>query len=622
MKKMLVLTFMTAVFFLMSPALSQAASDFGSVQAKVSEKCNYDPKTQEGKFIPYQTGNCLLSNVALELEVPAEIVKAVATKESVDWQQFDANGDPIISGDGGIGIMQITVYPAGDKELLERNAVFNIYSGVKRLKDYMIVPIGTGKPAPVVQGDDPAAYLERWYFSALRYNGIKPKNSPLLICGGDGSRNSGAYQEELYSLLQSDSGKGIQDITTRISHIDMAPSDFSYTCGSADNIIFNKTSFTLNGPMTETKHLFNKNDTLITYNDDTADPKIRSGATGSAPLVKAGKGIAVKTAGEFVYDTASGSTNQFVWYPVQLKDSQTKGYIASSYLKRVTTRLAGDNRYNTAIEISKEGWKQSGTVVIATGQNFADALSGTPLAAKYNAPLLLVNSNPNAANTAVFNEIKRLKATKAILLGGSNVVSSTTENTLKELGLSVSRIAGSDRYVTSAKIAEQLSSATAVLAIGDNFADAVSIAPFAAKNGHPILLTRKSSIPTAVKPALAAANKAYVIGGESVISKEVFDSLAGKNPVRLSGKDRYATSKVIAQELPLGNNEIFAATGENFPDALSGAVLASKNNSSILLVKPTKPGLDVIDIYQSVTILGGPTLITPKMESDMINLLK
>ncbi|UOK57826.1 cell wall-binding repeat-containing protein [Bacillus sp. OVS6] len=511
--------FMSVVFVFLLPSLSQASTpDFNSVQQKVSQKCKYNPQTEYGKFIPYQTGNCLLTNAALELEVPAEIVKAVATKESIDWQQFK-NGEPILSGDGGIGIMQITVYPAADEENLKKNAIFNIYSGVKRLKDYLTVPVGSNQSAPLVQKDDPAAsYLERWYFSALRYNGIKPENSPLAICEGNGERNSGAYQEELFELIKTDEGKGIQDINTKIALIDMKPADFTYTCKTSENITFNKTDFKLNAQMTETKHLFNKNDTLITFNEDAADPKIRQGATGSSPVVKAGKGIVVKPTGEFVYDSSAGSSNHFVWYPVQVKDSQTKGYVASSYLKRILTRLEGASRYHTAAEISKEGWKQSDTVVLATGRDFPDALSGTPLAAKYHAPLLLIDGKSKTIqsknNLPAKQEITRLGAKKVIILGGNGAIPLEVEGELRGLGLSVTRISGSNRFETSAKIAESLPSTTAIVATGRNFPDAISVAAYASKKGYPILLSEVDTIPEKIKKSLTTISKTVVIGGK------------------------------------------------------------------------------------------------------------
>jgi len=62
-----------------------------------------------------------------------------------------------------------------------------------------------------------------------------------------------------------------------------------------------------------------------------------------------------------------------------------------------THRLQGEDRYKTAIAISTAGWTTSENVVLATGQNFPDALSATPLAKQLNAPILLVGKTFDSA---------------------------------------------------------------------------------------------------------------------------------------------------------------------------------------------------------------------------------
>ncbi|WP_191566689.1 cell wall-binding repeat-containing protein [Metabacillus idriensis] len=622
---------MSILFLLVLPSFSQASvPEFNVVESKVKQVCKYDPQAQKGKDIPYQTANCLLTNVALELEVPAEIVKAVTTQEKGDWQQFE-NGQPIVSDDGGIGMMQITVYPAKDEEALKNNAIFNIYSGVKILNNYLTAPIKSNQSAPLIQKDDPSFFLEKWYFSIMRYNGIKPINSPLAICNGNNGRNLDAYQEEVFNLIKTVSGG--QDINTKVHLLEMDAADFTYTCGSSENINFNKTDFKLNAPLTETKHQFNKNDTLITFNEDVETPRVRKEPRGGSPIVTSGKDILVKTTGSFVYDSGSASLNQFVWYPVQIKNSETKGYVASSYLKRILTRLEGENRYQTAVEISKEGWKQSDTVVIATGSDYPDALSGTPLAAKYDAPLLLVDKRPASSgslpakyNALTKQEISRLKAKKAIILGDVGVVPKAFENELINMGLTVSRIAGANRYETSAKIAEYLSSDTAIVTYGKGFPDAISVASYASKKGIPILLTDKSSLPEETKNALTRFNQSIVIGSDAVITNAVYNQLP--KPKRYGGNNRFETSKIVAEQLKLGQNEVFIATGMDYPDALSGAVLAAKLNASILLLDNrgkyyyNEPLKETIDQFPSATILGSESAIGTSLENDIINLVK
>lgn len=80
-------------------------------------------------------------------------------------------------------------------------------------------------------------------------------------------------------------------------------------------------------------------------------------------------------------------------------------------------RLSGSDRIETSLKISQNGWKNGAdTVVIAQGYGYADALCATPLAKKYNAPIIL--SRQDALGSDTIAEIKRLNAKKAFVIGG------------------------------------------------------------------------------------------------------------------------------------------------------------------------------------------------------------
>ena len=85
-----------------------------------------------------------------------------------------------------------------------------------------------------------------------------------------------------------------------------------------------------------------------------------------------------------------------------------------------TVRLAGSNRYSTAVAISKATFPTANAVFLATGSNFPDALAGTPSAAKRVAPLLLANGGCLTADTVA--EIQRLGASTVYVLGGTGAV--------------------------------------------------------------------------------------------------------------------------------------------------------------------------------------------------------
>lgn len=237
------------------------------------------------------------------------------------------------------------------------------------------------------------------------------------------------------------------------------------------------------------------------------------------------------------------------------------------------TRISGDSRYETAIEISTKGWSSATTVIIASGENFPDALAGAPLAKKLNAPILLVK--PTSVDSKVLEEIKRLGATKAIILGGT--ISANVESILEKNLSSVDRIAGKSRYETSEKIAELVGGSTAVVVNGSSFADSLAIASYAAQKGMPILLTSTTEVKFEKKHA-----NYIVIGGEKAISKSVLTQL---NATRISGSDRYETAKAIVDKFyPATGTTPLVASGVSYPDALSGSVLAAKQGLPVLLV--------------------------------------
>ncbi|KIL51141.1 cell wall-binding repeat-containing protein [Jeotgalibacillus campisalis] len=259
-----------------------------------------------------------------------------------------------------------------------------------------------------------------------------------------------------------------------------------------------------------------------------------------------------------------------------------------------TYRISGMDRYETSANLSYEGWETSNIAVLATGSNYPDALSATPLAYKYDAPLLLTTGKSLPAS--IKEEITRLGVKEVYVIGGISIISAEVEKQLKGLGVSkITRISGADRYETSVKIAKKIGSSEGiVVAAGQSFADALSIAPVAAILETPILLTKKNELPNSVKDyvkTLGSENFSFVIGGEGVISKKVMSSLP--DPERLSGADRYETNSEIisyfADAEILDMDYPFIATGKNFPDALSASAFAAATFNGVILTDPVSP---------------------------------
>lgn len=257
-----------------------------------------------------------------------------------------------------------------------------------------------------------------------------------------------------------------------------------------------------------------------------------------------------------------------------------------SFASDVTNkRLGGKDRFEVAVNVSKQGWAKSDTVILANYLAFADALSASPLAYQKNAPILL--THPDKLTGTSETELKRLGAKKVIIVGGPPSVSSNVSKRLEQLGISWERIGGHDRYEVAYNVSKKLNATdTAVVAYGLVFSDALSIAPYAAKNGYPILLTKTNELPPETEKALKenGIKKTVVSGGEPSVGQAVFSKLP--SPTRMGGKDRYEVSANIAKTLGFAGNNAFVATGLTFADALTGSVLAAKMDAPMLLTRP------------------------------------
>jgi putative cell wall-binding protein len=87
----------------------------------------------------------------------------------------------------------------------------------------------------------------------------------------------------------------------------------------------------------------------------------------------------------------------------------------------LVSRLAGADRYATAATIARSLPRTPKQVFLATGQGFADALTGAPAAAAVGAPVLLVP--PTCIPAPVEAELSRLQHPPMTLLGGVSVLS-------------------------------------------------------------------------------------------------------------------------------------------------------------------------------------------------------
>lgn len=292
----------------------------------------------------------------------------------------------------------------------------------------------------------------------------------------------------------------------------------------------------------------------------------------------------------------------------------TQEYILSNnispakYLKRVSApveKLAGNTEYDTAVAVSKKGWPNgSKTVIIVNGDIIADGISATPLAATYDAPLLIVKKDtlPQAIN----EELKRLSPEEIIVVGGVNTISDSVYNTIKSnTNAKMSRIWGNDRNETSLKVAQKIDADHDVnkVFISNGFKgdiDALTIAAKAGEEKQPIILTNKTTIPTETYSWMKSESltNAYFIGGPDTLDTEIIHKMADiTKPTsgsiyhnRVYGADRHETNaKVMEKFYPQSDlDAVLVARSDKLADALIAGPLAAKLNSPILITPTTK----------------------------------
>ncbi|GAA1172275.1 hypothetical protein GCM10009584_11510 [Ornithinimicrobium humiphilum] len=278
-------------------------------------------------------------------------------------------------------------------------------------------------------------------------------------------------------------------------------------------------------------------------------------------------------------------------------------------------RALGTDRYSTAAELAVENFEPGvGTVFVGSSLDFPDALSGAALAGALDAPVLL--TRPDLVPAATRMALQTLAPERIVILGGSGAISPAVEQRLAGYAPVVERIAGTDRYATSAAVAAEYDSADVVfLAAGTAFADALSATAPAGVEQAPVLLTRPDHLPASVRGELdrLRPQTVVVVGGELAVSEQVAAAAGayGADVVRISGADRYATSAAVAAEFfPTPTDHALLANGLNFPDALASGPVAAHYQSPVLLTRPG--GLPasvlgaVVDLRaQEITIAGG-----------------
>lgn len=294
-------------------------------------------------------------------------------------------------------------------------------------------------------------------------------------------------------------------------------------------------------------------------------------------------------------------------------------------------RVFGASRYSTAIKIAQRAYPGTSTaVVLASGEAYADALAGSAVAGALDGPVLL--SARDSVSSELLAELGRLKPTKVYIMGGSAAISPEVEARIKSAlpSATISRVKGADRYGTALEAAEFVSAidppSTVIVASGMSWPDAAVASALAFGRAYPILYSASDGLSAAAKAYLttAAPAKTLVIGGESVLSAKVASDIqaaTGKAPERLWGKSRYATAAAVANYEIYDEfytfGDVYLATGEAYPDALTGGVLAGKLRHPLTLTARDSVPASTATFLRSLSIsklwlFGGTAAISAK----------
>lgn len=274
-----------------------------------------------------------------------------------------------------------------------------------------------------------------------------------------------------------------------------------------------------------------------------------------------------------------------------------------------TSRLAGGDRYATAVEVSRSRFGPGVPVVwVASGRDFPDALAAGAAAAEDGGPVLLVDGGRVPESTA--GELQRLGPGRILVAGGPAAVPDSAVEQLRGYA-PVTRTSGGDRYATAAAVSGAAfdSAGVAYVASGERFPDALSGVPAANADRAPLLLVSRDAVPGATEGELRrlGVRRVVLLGGTGVVSGGVESQLraiAGEVQ-RVAGADRYATSALVSSRTFQGGVPVLLATGASAADALAGGPAAT---GPVLLVRSNCIPAEVAAELRrlgSVTLLGG-----------------
>lgn len=217
-----------------------------------------------------------------------------------------------------------------------------------------------------------------------------------------------------------------------------------------------------------------------------------------------------------------------------------------------------------------------------------------------------------------------MTALAALLLAASTALTATSAQAAE-----TSRLAGANRYQTASAVAQAAypdGAGTAVLARGDEFADALAAAALAGTRDAPVLLTRPGDLPVTTRRSLddLGVSHVVIVGGRRAVGGGVAGRLreSGYTVTRVAGHDRYATAARIGRRSTVGtvNGErlAFVTRGDLPADAVTAAPVAARGPHPVLLARhgslPTVSARALEDLgVDRAVIVGGTAAVSRRV---------
>lgn len=289
-------------------------------------------------------------------------------------------------------------------------------------------------------------------------------------------------------------------------------------------------------------------------------------------------------------------------------------------------RISGKDRYETSYNVSNyiiSKLKSPRTVVLASGEGYADSLSGGNLASEFNAPLILIRNNKDT--TALTDYLYKNRLSYVYAVGGEKSISNEVLNSISKYH-TTNRISGKDRYETAANTYRYILDKRGIYNMPDlaavyngyKYTDALAATPFIHEYN---LKSDDDLLPLLpVDKNIKEAPMKIIFGGKDSLPYANADYI-------LAGNDRYKTAVEVAKSFKTILNKnidtIVVTNGEDFPDALCSGPLASELNAAILLTKSDKINSDTMEYIKSnpniknIIIVGGENSVSKNAENEL-----